>query len=384
MLTRKRTTRKHEQAVLAAVAGSILSVAGAAGEDRLEPLPSRLSATGLLVAGSTSDVSADVLSFSPQYPLWSDGATKRRWIYLPPGTYVDATDPDAWRFPPGTRLWKEFSQGRRVETRMIELTADGSWRFATYVWNDEGTDAVLAPEAGIASLPVPAAPAGRYAIPSETDCRACHEGAPVPVLGFSALQLSPKRDPLAVHGEAPADGDQDLATLTASGRLRHLPAVLLEKPPQIEARSATERAALGYLHGNCGHCHAAPSDSDAAVPVPVQLSHSAAEPSSTANVLASLVGARSRFQPHRTAAPMPVLAPGNADASILVARLRSRDPRVQMPPLGTVVPDTAALALIARWIDAELGERHAALTKEQGALPTKEQPALTKEEESRR
>ena len=42
------------------------------------------------------------------------------------------------------------------------------------------------------------------AIPSrrESDCRACHEGAAVPVLGFSALQLSSDRDPLAPHADA--------------------------------------------------------------------------------------------------------------------------------------------------------------------------------------
>ncbi len=89
-------------------------------------------------------VRADNIAFAPQYPLWSDGASKRRWIHLPPGTAIDASRADAWEFPLGTRLWKEFSYGRRVETRLIERLADGSWRFAAYVWNDEGTDAVLA------------------------------------------------------------------------------------------------------------------------------------------------------------------------------------------------------------------------------------------------
>jgi len=33
------------------------------------------------------------------------------------------------------------------------------------------------------------------------DCRACHEGRTTPVLGFSALQLSPDRDPNAPHAQ---------------------------------------------------------------------------------------------------------------------------------------------------------------------------------------
>ena len=142
----------------------------------------------------------DNIAFAPQYPLWSDGTSKRRWIYLPPGTAIDASRVDAWEFPVGTRLWKEFGYDRRVETRFIERLADGSWRFAAYVWNEEGTDAVLAAEDG-AVLPVSAAPGGRYVVPSRNDCLACHEGPPVPVLGFSALQLSPDRDPLAPHAE---------------------------------------------------------------------------------------------------------------------------------------------------------------------------------------
>ena len=119
--------------------------------DRSTPLPQRLSETGLYAAGSVTTARADNITFAPQYPLWSDGTRKRRWIYLPPGTAVDASHIDAWEFPVGTRLWKEFGYDRPVETRFIERLADGSWRFATYVWNEAGTDAVLAAEDGAAA-----------------------------------------------------------------------------------------------------------------------------------------------------------------------------------------------------------------------------------------
>jgi hypothetical protein len=213
-------------AVLASVPEPVLARA-------VPPLPQHLRDTGLFSQGSANEIAPGVLAFSPQYPLWSDGATKRRWIALPPGTSIDAAKADAWDFPRGTRLWKEFSAGSRIETRFIERLQDGSWRYATYVWNEAGTDAVLAPADGIASLT--RADGRRYAIPSDGDCRACHEGAPVPVLGFSALQLSADRDPLAPHAE-PANG-VDLRSLAARGWLRNLPAHLLERPPRIAAAS---------------------------------------------------------------------------------------------------------------------------------------------------
>ena len=203
------------------------------------PLPMHLRDTGLSDARN--------LSFSPQYPLWSDGAHKRRWIYLPPGTAIDASRPDAWEFPAGTRLWKEFALSGPVETRFIERLPDGTWRYATYIWNEEGTDATLAPAEGVAALPN----RGGYSIPSESDCRACHESAAVPVLGFSALQLSSDRDPLAPHADARSEIDLD--GLLARGLIRNLPPGATR--PRIEGSSTVERAALGYLHGNCGHCH---------------------------------------------------------------------------------------------------------------------------------
>jgi hypothetical protein len=169
------------------------------------PLALTLADTGLFEPGSSERVRAGNVAFTPRHALWTDGMSKRRWLYLPPGTAIDKSDPDRWEFPRGTRAWKEFSAHGRVETRLIERLADGSWRFASYAWNAGGTQATLAPPEGIRSR----------GIPSRADCLACHEGAPSPILGYSAVQLD------GVRG----------------------------------ARDAEEQAALGYLHANCGHCH---------------------------------------------------------------------------------------------------------------------------------
>jgi hypothetical protein len=114
--------------------------------------PARLSDTGLFVDAAQRVASPDVIAFEPAFALWSDGSAKRRWIFLPRGGGIDASNPEAWKFPRGTKLWKEFSHGTRVETRYIELARNGEWRFATYVWDEQGRDALLAPEKGLSRL----------------------------------------------------------------------------------------------------------------------------------------------------------------------------------------------------------------------------------------
>ena len=68
----------------------------------------------------------------------------------------------------------------------------------------------------------------------------------------------------------------------------------------------------------------------------------------------ALLSASSRFRQDGLPQPARVIEPGHAEASVLTLRMRTRNPRVQMPPLGTAVPDTAALAIIEQWIDQEL------------------------------
>src|SRR3954467_12537065 len=138
--------------------------------------PPTLQDTGLYSDFSTLTVDPQHLAFSPQYPLWSDSATKQRWISLPPGATIDASNPDAWVFPVGTRFWKEFSfNGQRIETRYLERKADGSWLYATYAWNEDETEAYLVSEKGKPGAC--ALPGGRWHfIPGVNDCKACHQG----------------------------------------------------------------------------------------------------------------------------------------------------------------------------------------------------------------
>jgi hypothetical protein len=325
---------------------SLICAAAFAAQPAAPALPRLLSETGLFEAGSMTVVRSDVIAFAPQYPLWSDGTRKQRWIRLPRGRAIDAAKPDAWQFPIGTRLWKEFGYGNRIETRMIERLPDGSWRFASYAWNADGTDAVLVPEKG-AVIAAAGAPGGRYSVPSRNDCLACHDGPAVPVLGFSALQLSPDRDPLAPHADAPRRDFADLRSLVAQGRIVNLPSALLAAPARIAARTPTERAALGYLHANCGHCHNAAGALDGLELVLSQSAEASAD--SAEQTLRSLLGHSSRFRPQGAPTAQRVAADGSG-AHMLTLRMKSENPMVRMPPLGVRVVDSEGLALVERWI----------------------------------
>jgi hypothetical protein len=359
---------------VAALATAAAMAAGCGAETAPEPpgippLPPTLSATGLFADAATRTPAPGVRPFAPQYPLWTDGAAKQRWIRLPAGAAIDATDPDRWRFPAGTMLWKEFAFGpaarpQRVETRTIEKIADGTWRFAAYVWDADGREARLAPERG-----VPAAheirPGVFHDVPGRLDCLACHGGREEPVLGFSALQLSPLRDALAPHAEAPAADALDLAALRAEGLLREAPCEV-PLPPVVAARSPRERAALGYLHANCAACH---RDEGPLAGLGLSFEVRLGE-AGHARTMATALDREARYRPNLATAAWRRLVAGAPHESLLVARAGSRRPALQMPPLGTRLVDEAALALLEGWIREDLAAPvplpgpHSPVTKE--------------------
>jgi hypothetical protein len=314
--------------------------------------PQTLFETGLYSDPDALVIDPDNLPFSPQYPLWTDGASKSRWVRLPPGGVIDGSDPDAWTFPIGTRFWKEFSfGGRRIETRYMELLADGQWLYAAYEWTPDGREAVLAPEKGRRNAF--ALGGGRsHAIPGTMDCKVCHQGGPVEVLGFSALQLSPARDPRALHAEAAGPAGVDLDYLIGNGFIDGFD-TWAYPPPIIEAASETERVLLGYMHGNCGHCHnSRASLANLGLFLRQEL---LLRPGAT---LETMVGQPvGKSAPGQSVDAVLRIEPGHPERSALLERVSSRYPALQMPPLGTALVDEQALALFREWI-VELGADH--------------------------
>jgi len=357
-------------------------------------LPLHLAETGLGDAAAVNIFSAN-RSYSPLYPLWSDGAAKRRWIYLPPGQDIDARQADDWIFPVGTKLWKEFSFGKKVETRYLEKVARGEWRFAAYAWNAGENDAILVPERGAPNC-YPIAEGVRHDIPGVADCKTCHEGQGRDiVLGFNALQLSPERDPEAPNAEAWASGMITFTSLVEQKRLDHLNKNLARRAPAIATALATARAraSLGYLSANSVRMALSTfigSKSKFQIPglatgqsyrvLPGHSSQSAivyrmesrnpyrqmpplgtkiADRKANGAVrmaLSTFIGSKSKFQiPGLATGQSYRVLPGHSSQSAIVYRMESRNPYRQMPPLGTKIADRKAVELIRSWIDNDLG-----------------------------
>ena len=289
----------------------------------LAQVPDRLSATGLYRDVRSETLAEGVRPFTPRFGSWSDGAAKRRWIYLQPRTQIDTRDPDAWNFPVGTKLWKELARdGVRIETRMLYKHGPqpDAWTPIAYVWSDDG-DARARPD-GVAN-----ARHTGHDVPSAATCVGCHGGTPSGVLGFSAIQL-PRRG---------AAGELDLERLAA--------AQLVTRPvPSNELPGdATAQAALGYLHANCSHCHN-----------PIRPAHGGPrcfDPERSFSFLLRTgeLASTASTATYRTAIGA-VISAGDPDGSELLDRMRSRDARSGMPALGSEILDDAGLQLIHAWI----------------------------------
>ena len=361
-------------ATLILVAAVVRATAGFENGAQVPVAPPLLSQTGLYEGEGTQRIDARNRPFAPQYPLWTDGAEKRRWIRLPEGTTIDAADLARWEFPVGTRFWKQFSfNGRKVETRMLWRASEDRWVFAAYAWNEAQTDAVLAPETGIPGA-AEIVPGKRHSIPSIADCRACHDSARTEILGFDALQLSDDRDANAPHAETLTPDMITLRTLFEERLISPVRPELVTNPPRIQASSPTERAALGYLSANCGACH---NRESSIASLGLILKHSVTgagnrepgagnrepgagnrEPGAPecTPALATTAGKRGHWIVPEAQEASRIIDPGHPESSSLIRRVKSRRPLSQMPPLGSVLVDRAAVDLLTRWVQSDPDE----------------------------
>jgi hypothetical protein len=210
-------------------------------------MPTLLSQTGLYTDVQAGTLAPGVYPYKPTYALWSDSAAKKRWAYMPAGGKIDTGDPDFWQYPPGFKLFKEFTrndaQGKpvRVETRMILKLGQGKsdWYMMGYKWRADGSDAD--------AVPMGEQNTGGTAhdIPTKEQCGSCHNSMQDNALGFTSLQLNHDLDAMDPAGSI------NLAKVIQMGWLSEAPDPAKVKLPG----TAAEQNVLGYLHANCGICH---------------------------------------------------------------------------------------------------------------------------------
>ena len=323
--------------------------------------PALLSETGLYAGEGTMRIDPLNRPFSPQYPLWTDGATKKRWVRLPDGAAIDATNVSRWDFPVGTKFWKEFAfDGRKVETRLLWRVSTERWVFASYVWNDAQTDAALAPDTGIPGV-AEVAPGKRHSIPGVADCRSCHDSARTEILGFDALNLSDDRDPNAPHADPLTPEMVTLKALMSDGLIYPKRADLVATPPRIAASSPEARAALGYLSTNCGSCH---NRESSIASLGLILKHSVTDQRGECTpALATTAGKRGHWVVPEAQEASRLINPGHPESSAIVRRMKSRRPSSQMPPLGSVVVDKRGVDLVTAWVQSNPEEWKALMAR---------------------
>ncbi len=261
--------------------------------------------------------------FAPRYPLFSYGASKRRWIYLPVNATVANQDPDAWVFPTGTVLWKEFSvEGKKVETRVFEKVRGGSgfasWRSTVYLWRADQTDADLQTVDDFYSLPENTKQfyqaglvADRYRLVSLSQCIRCHTNTSDVALGFNYFQLSNEYL------------NRNVLALSQRGIFTNP----VQKFDEI-AGSDAQKTALGYIQSNCAHCHSG------AGPGPHNFRHK----STMARIEDEAIYQSNVLSPG-------LFTPGNPSASRIFLRISGGT----MPP-GTLSADSVGVSYIRDWI----------------------------------
>jgi hypothetical protein len=309
--------------------------------------PEDLLGTGLCVDAACATISADVSAYTPRYALWSDGATKRRWIYIPSGSLIDTTDMDFWQFPQGTKIWKEFTapdgSGNpvRVETRYIVKLGSGSastdWYMVAYQWNAANDDATAAPQ-GAAN-----ANGTQHTIPTQADCRLCHERlGTTRILGFGAIQLD------ATAGA----GQVDLTGAIANHWLSNPPSGTAEPYFPFPTDGTTGAIdAVGYMHANCGHCHNAQSAVNLNNNIMMQLKLTVGTLSSvtTTPPYATAIGQVAQFA---AGGPANLIMAGSPSTSNIYFRFTSTNSAVRMPPVEdcTKLNDPTGAATLSTWI----------------------------------
>ncbi len=274
-----------------------------------------LSMTSLFTDGDPERPSSSLVEFAVNVPFWSDGARKRRWVFVPTPQRIEFDRKSGgFVYPKGTIFIKHFSSPdnarKPIETRLSMLQDDNTWHFATYIYSESG-------DATRSDRPAKVSQDGvTYRIPSERECQTCHS-VEIPVLGFNIRQLN------FVPGDWNGLIKRPARNFIPGRSEDENPDTMSLESPANQRLSIHSRARI-YLHVNCSPCH-----NPAGLPYARELDFRIEAPDTGLLTKGKLI-------------------PGNLQDSILWQKIAGDSDR--MPPLS-LRPDPMAIEIFKKLIE---------------------------------
>lgn len=270
---------------------------------------------------------AGVTPYRLQTPLWSDGAEKLRFVYVPKGAKAQAQGEGLLNLPFGSALVKTFKlEGRLIETRVLLHRADG-WVALPYQWNREQTEARLALAGARLDLTTPQGVSISYAIPNKNQCKECHQQKD------AVTPIGPKARNLSAAW---------LESFYKAGKLEAAPKVTARVPLwEDRAKLAAAPVARGWLDSNCAHCH---NPVGSASNSGLDLRWEQGDPVKFGVLKRPVAAGRGsgglEFD----------VMPRHPDKSIMLYRMGSLEGGISMPEVGRSSLDPDGMAAVTRWI----------------------------------
>ena len=297
--------------------------------------PARLlSQTGCVDTNNPQAPAGGMIPYEINAPFWSDGAQKNRWMALPNNATIDVSADGDWLFPQGSVLMKHFRlNGQLIETRLLMHHDNGEWAGYSYEWSSAQTDASLLDAGKSVSIG-----AQMWSYPSRSECLNCHTAVAGRVLGPETAQLNREqlwpRSGRTANILTTADAI-NLLTTPLGGQPGDHP--VLPEPGDNSAELGPR--ARAWLHTNCAQCHQPGGPTS----VDIDLRYTTS------------LGAMNICDNAPNAGDLGIsgamlLIPGDAQRSIVSARVKRRD-ATAMPPLGGNVVDQEGSRLIDDWIN---------------------------------
>ena len=289
-----------------------------------------------------------VLPYDLNSALFTDYASKKRFIWMPKGSKANYTaDDKILDFPIGTVLIKNFYYEKMtpsnnqviIETRLM-IRKESGWIFANYVWNEEQTEASLNME-GL-STRISWDQEGRamtttYRIPGAIECATCHklDNKDVPI-GVKPQNLNK----LYTY----TDGAKNqLSKWVEAGYLNNtVPQNIVSTVDWKDENLSLDLRARSYLDINCAHCHSPGGTCDY---VPMNFLFSKTNDPVNLGICIEPQDFSPEGYPY-------LISATKAQNSLIYFRMNTTNAVDMMPRLGRSVIHQEGIDLIAEWINA--------------------------------